>query len=121
MKSQFKTVALSAIFSIIGLCCTLSTASAESSNTSVNVGFTTATYLNSFPILVNEGGAKGAPLLKPDNGLTEFSACQATSKNEYFELAIIFNDKLQQFISVLFVDDMGSGNNIPLNQITKLD
>jgi hypothetical protein len=119
MKSQFKTVALSTIFSIIGLCCTLSTASAESSSSKVNDGFTTATYLTNFPILVNEGGTKDTPLLKLGNDITEFSSCEVTAKNEYFELAIIFNDKLQQLISVLFVDDMT--NNAPRNQITKLD
>ena len=117
MKSQFKTVALSAIFSIIGLCCTLSTASADSSSAKVNGNFTTA----NFPILVNEGGSKDKPLLKPGNGLTEYSACETTAKNEYFELAIIFNDKLQQLISALSVDDLSNANNAPRNQITKVD
>jgi hypothetical protein len=121
MKSQCKTVALSAIFSIIGLCITLSTASAESSSIKVKQYFTNATEMSSFPKLTNEGGAKNKPLLTPDNELIEFSACKATTKNEYFELAIIFNDKLQEFISVLFVDDIGSSNDAPLNQITKLD
>jgi hypothetical protein len=121
MKSQFKTLALSAIFSIIGLCCTLSTASADASSAKVNGKFTTATYITNFPILVNKGGSKDKPLLKPGNGLTEFSACETTAKNEYFELAIIFNDKLQQLISALSVDDLNNGNNVPRNQITKVD
>jgi hypothetical protein len=121
MKSQCKTVALSAIFSMIGLCFTLSTASAESSNIKVNQQFTTATNMHSFPRLTNEEGKKVKPLLKPNNGLTEFSACKATTKNEYFELAIIFNDKLQQFISILFVDDINNTNDTSLNQLTKLD
>jgi hypothetical protein len=121
MKSQCKTVALSAIFSVIGLCFTLSTASAESSNIKVNQQFTTATNMSSFPRLTNEGDVKNKPLLKPGNKPKEFSACESTTKNEYFELAIIFNDKLQEFISVLFVDDINSGNNPPLNQMTKLD
>ena len=119
MKSQFKTVAFGAIFSIIGLCFTLSTASAESSSARMKVEFSTDTYTTNFPTLVNEGRSKDKPLLKPGNGLTEFAACEVTAKNEYFELAIIFNDKLQQLISVLFVDDMN--NNAQRNQITKID
>jgi hypothetical protein len=117
MKSQIKTVALSAIFSIIGLCCTLSTASADSSRAQL----TPINYMPAFPILINAGGAKEKPLLKPNNDSTEFSACKATTKNEYFELAIIFNDKLQQLISILFVDDKNSTNDASLDQLTKLD
>jgi hypothetical protein len=120
MKSQFKTVALSAIFSIIGLCCTLSTASAESKTTQINREFKSVTCMTAFSELANEGGKKVKPLLKPDNGITEYNACKTTTKNEYFELAIIFNDKLQQFISVLFVDDTNN-TNTPINQLSKLD
>ena len=45
---------------------------------------------------------------------------KTTTKNEYFELAIIFNDKLQQFISVLFVDDTNN-TNTPINRLSTLD
>ncbi|MBA6230638.1 MULTISPECIES: hypothetical protein [unclassified Colwellia] len=117
MKSQFKTVALSAIFSIIGLCCTLSTASAESKTIQINQKFKSVTCMTAFSELANEGGEKVKPLLKPDNGITEYSTCKTTTKNEYFELAIIFNDKLQQFISVLFVDDTDKS----INQLSTLD
>ncbi|TWX59429.1 hypothetical protein [Colwellia hornerae] len=121
MKSHIKTLALSAIFSIIGLCCTLSTASAESSNPKMNKALTTITYMFAFPKVANEGGAKEKPLLKPDNGLQELNTCTTTTKNEYFELAIIFNDKLQQLISTLFVDDKANTHEIPLQQLTQLD
>jgi len=121
MKSQIKTVALSAIFSIIGLCCTLSTASAEPRSAQISQDLPTINYMFAFPKLANEGGAKEKPLLRPDNNLTEFNSCKATTKNEYFELAIIFNDKLQQLISALSVDDTGSNNQAPLNQLSKVD
>ena len=121
MKSQIRTVALSAIFSIIGLCCTLSTASAESSHAQMKKELKTITYMFVFPKVVDEGGAKEKPLLKPDNNLKELNAGTTTTKNEYFEIAIIFNDKLQQLISALFVDDMGNARDIPLKQLSKID
>jgi hypothetical protein len=121
MKSQIKTVVLSTIFSIMGLCCTLSTASAESNGAKIHQYISINTYSSSFPLLANEGSAKDKQLLKPDNGLTEFTTCETTTKNEYFELAIIFNDKLQQLISVLFVDDISNANDTQLNQLSKLD
>ena len=123
MKSHIKTVALSAIFSIIGLCGTLSTASAESNSARISQYLPTVTYATGFPILANEGDAKEKPLLKPDSGSAEFSACEIKTKNEYFEFAIIFNDKLQQLISVLFLDDTDNLNSSsdPLNQTTKLN
>ncbi len=99
MKSQIKPIALSAIFSIIGLCCTLSTASAEPRHAQTSQDFPFANYMFAFPILTSEGGAKKQPLLTPGNELKEFEACKSNTKNEYFELAMIFNDKLQQFIS----------------------
>jgi len=74
-----------------------------------------------FPKLANEGGAKDKPLLRPDNNLTEFNACKATTKNEFFELAIIFNDKLQHLISTLSVDDTDNNGQAPLNQLSKVD
>jgi hypothetical protein len=76
--------------------------------------------MTAFSELADEGGKKVKPLLKPDNGIIEYNACKTTTKNEYFELAIIFNDKLQQFISVLFVDDTNN-TNTPINQLSKLD
>jgi len=121
MKSQIKTVALSAVFSIIGLCCTLSTASAESRSPQINQDLSTISYMFAFPKLANEGGAKEKPLLSPDNNLSEFNACKATTKNEYFELAIIFNDKLQELISALSVDDSDNITQAPLNQLSKVD
>jgi hypothetical protein len=120
MKSRFKTVALSVIFSIIGLCCTLSTASAESKKNQINQELKSVTCMTVFSELANEGGEKIKPLLKPDNEITEYDACKTTTKNEYFELAIIFNDKLQQFISVLFVDDTNN-TNTPINRLSTLD
>lgn len=121
MKSQIRTVALSAIFSIIGLCCTLSTASAESSHAQMNKELKTITYMFVFPKVVDEGGAKEKPLLKPDNNLKELNTGTTTTKNGYFELAIIFNDKLQQLISALFVDDISNTHDIPLKQLSKID
>jgi hypothetical protein len=121
MKSHIKTLALSAIFSIIGLCGTLSTASAQSNGAQISQYLPNVTYMTSFPILSNEGGTKEKPLLKPDSGSKEFSACEIQTKNEYFEFAIIFNDKLQQLISVLFVDDINNSSGAPLTQTTKLN
>jgi hypothetical protein len=121
MKSQIKTVALSGIFSIIGLCCTLSTASAESNNAQINQDLTTINYIFAFPKLTNEGGVKEKPLLSPDNGVSEFIGCKAPTKNEYFELAIIFNDKLQQLISDFSAGETQSSNDTPLNQLSKVN
>lgn len=110
MKSQIKTIALSALFSAIGLCCTLSTASAESSSVHMNQTLSTIHYMSAFTTLTSEGGTKKKPLLKPGNSETEFNTGNTTTKNEYFELAIIFNDKLQQLLDIISAKESNNEN-----------
>ena len=121
MKSQIKTVALSAIFSMIGLCCTLSTASAKPSSAQFSKDLSNVTYMFAFPTLTSEGGANENPSLLPDNSSPEFKSCKSTTKNEYFEIAVIFNDKLQQFISFFSNDEVHILNTTQDNQLSKLD
>lgn len=96
---------LSALFGIVGLCATLSNASAESRNAQVSQDLPLAKYMLAFPTLTTGGRALEKPLLVPDNELKEFSVCKSTTKNEYFELAIIFNDKLQELIYRFSADE----------------
>jgi len=121
MKSQIKTVALSTIFSIIGLCCTLSSASAKSNSAQFSQDLSNVTYMFAFPTLTSEGGTNESPSLLPDNSSPKLNSCKATTKNEYFEMAVIFNDKLQQFISFFSSDEVHILNTTQDNQLTKLD
>ena len=121
MKSQMKTVALSAIFSIIGLCASLSTASAESRQAQTSQDLPHASYMLPFRKLTSEGGANEKPLLTPGNELIEYQACKSNTKNEYFELAIIFNDKLQQLISTFSDDVSKQSSDTQLSQVTKIN
>jgi hypothetical protein len=121
MKSQFKMITLSAIFSIIGLCGTLSTASAEPGQVQTSQDLPLATYMLAFPKLASEGGSTEKPLLTQDNEIMEYKACRATTKNEYFELAIIFNDKLQQLISNFSGNSTKPESDTSLNQVAKIN
>ena len=121
MKSQFKPVMLSVIFGIAGLCATLSTASAESRNVQVSQDLPLATYMLPFPKLSSGGRAEEKPLLMPGNELKEFSVCKSKTKNEYFALAIIFNDKLQELIYRFSADDTKSTSDTQLNKMAKVN
>lgn len=121
MKSQIRTVALSALFSTIGFCCSLSTASAEPRSAQVDQNLSIATYMFAFPTLTSEGGSNEKPFLAPGNKLKELQACKATKNNEYFELAIILNDKLQQLISSFSNNESEESNDTQLSQVTKIN
>jgi hypothetical protein len=121
MKSQIKTIALSTMFSIIGLCSTLSTASAEPNIAQIDQDLPLATYMFAFPKLTSEGGTKEKPLLTPDNNVKEFQACKSVTKNEYFELAAIFNDKLQQLISSFSSGKLKNSQDRQLGQVAKIN
>jgi hypothetical protein len=121
MKSQFKTAMLSALFGIVGLCATLSTASAESRNAQVSQDLPLATYMLAFPQLTSGGGAKEKPLLLPGKEHKEFSVCKSTTKNEYFEFAIIFNDKLQELIYRFSADERKTPSDHQLTKIAKVN
>ena len=121
MKSQFKPAMLSALFGIVGLCATLSNASAESRNTQVSQNLPLATYMLAFPTLTSGGRALEKPLLVPGNELKEFSVCKSTTKNEYFELAIIFNDKLQELIYRFSADETPTPADTQVTKIVKVN
>jgi len=121
MKSQFKPAMLSALFGAIGICATLSTASAESIKTQVSRDLPLATYMMAFPKLVSGGRTQEKPLLKSDNDHKEFEVCKSTTKNEYFEFAILFNDKLQELIYSFSTDETQSTSDIQLSKVVKVN
>jgi len=121
MKSQFKPAMFSAFFGIIGLCATLSTASAETRHAQVSQKLPLATYMMAFPKLSSGGRADKNPTLIPNNEIKEFKACKSTTKNEYFELAILFNDKLQELIYRFSADKTPSPADIQLSKDDKVN
>lgn len=117
MKSILKPLLISSALSAIGLSCTISNAFAESSN--VDTGYTaiTVNYIQALPKLSSEGINKvlgqtqsqdlisnsiiNKPFLSLSSvKLSELTSYKANNKNKLFQMATIFNDKLQQLLSM---------------------
>ncbi len=110
ITAPFKAAAL---VGILGLCCSISNASASASapNTIKN----SVVYSYALPAGHSEGRSIKAtfnkssfevmndkPLLRiPQQEMVEYIPKKTARRNDIFELAVIFNDKLQQFLSVI--------------------
>ena len=118
MKSILKPLLISSALSAIGFSCTISNAFAETPTSSINYAVTTVNYIQSLPKLSSEGISRALgntpsqdvifnniinkPFLSLASvNLPDFTPYKSNNKNELFQVATIFNDKLQQFISML--------------------
>lgn len=113
MKSLLKPAFLGTALTTLGLCCTISYAAAlkpmksfdEQQFKSNQVFTVKVVHKTSMPKLADTKNLLVANVLnKPLLSLTvneqpELKAISPIKKNEFFEVAAIFNDKLQQFIS----------------------
>jgi hypothetical protein len=117
MKSILKPLLIGSALSAIGLSCTISNAFAEPSNSNVRYAATTVNYLQAFPKLSGEGISNvldktqsqrfifnniiNKPFLSfASVNLADITPYKSNNKNELFLMATIFNDKLQQLLSM---------------------
>lgn len=124
MKALLKPAFLGTALSTIGLCCTISYAAAlkpmksfdEQQFTTSQVFAVKVVQKTSMPQLAETKNLLVANILnKPLLSLTvneqpELKAIAPIKKNEFFEVAAIFNDKLQQFISYFDSSHGGSAD-----------
>lgn len=121
MKSILKPILLGSVFSAIGLCCTFSYASGELSNRNVPKNQLSVNYLYVLPTHTSEGMSIQKTsvfnnfLNKPFLTLslptsTAFSPLKIERKNNLFEMAVIFNDKLQLLLAKLSLKHVDRGN-----------
>ena len=112
MISRLKPVLLSTALTTLGLCCTISNASAISPAVQIKSQFAITyqtqglliTSQASTNLLTSNENAFANLLTKPlarlaSNEIPEAIPVSSGKKNEFFEIAAIFNDKLQQFIA----------------------
>jgi len=117
MKSILKPLLISSALSAIGLSCTISNAFAESSTSNIRHTATSVNYLQALPKLSSEGLSRtldktdsqrfifdniiNKPFLSFSSAnIGEFTPYKSNNKNELFQMATIFNDKLQQLLSM---------------------
>jgi hypothetical protein len=117
MKSILKPLLISSALSAIGLSCTISNAFAEPSTSNVSYAVTTVNYLQALPKLSSEGLSStlnktqsqrfifdsiiNKPFLSFSSAnIGDFTPYKSNNKNELFLMATIFNDKLQQILSM---------------------
>mgnify|MGYP000568749306 CR=1 FL=1 len=112
MKSLLKPVFLSTALTTLGLCCTISNASALSPADKIE-GQMLASYQVQGLLITNQADTQllashedafANLLTKPlarlaSNVVPEATPIATGKKNEFFEIAAIFNDRLQQFIA----------------------
>jgi len=118
MKSILKPLLISSALSAIGFSCTISNAFAESPTPIINDAVVTVNYLQALPKLSSEGISRALSNSQSQNiifnniinkpfinltsvNLSDLTPYKSNNKNELFQMATIFNDKLQQFLSKL--------------------
>lgn len=114
MKSELKKILVSSI-SMFALCCTLSHAATYSSST-INIEMNISdNQLNSLALPKSEQKHQ-LTLNKVLSSGNEFSTKEINKKNEFFELAAVFNDKLQLLLSTIHTPNESENTIKSLNE-----
>jgi hypothetical protein len=100
MKSLLKPLLLSATLSTFGLIGVISTASAETKTIQISHDLPMVSYMLAIPKHASEGSSSTKLRIgSPSDDIVEFKSCGARKGNDFYSLASIFNDKLQQMVA----------------------